>query len=128
MKVAFTERAKKFITLEEAPKAREIIASLKEENIKDLAQTAANIAGGSDTYGSDTYEILKATAEIAKNSRVNDYYDNGTGKLDVWLEIYAYNEYKGFYNIGVYLSDLWQLGGDNSDEIRKHMYLQIYTK
>lgn len=121
MKVAFTKEAKKYITLEEAPKARQIIEECKEYDLADLAQTAARIAGGQDSY-----EILKATAEIAKNARVYDLYGDDSGTLDVWLEIYAFNKYIGFYDIGVYLSDIWQLDGENAAEIKKHMYLREY--
>ena len=121
MKVNFTDDSKRVITIADVPTAKEIINSLKEEDIKELARTASNIAGGCDTY-----EILKAEAEIAKNSRIYNYYNDNSNTLDVWLEIYAYSEYKGFYNIGVYLSDLWSLDGENSKEIKRHMFLRVY--
>lgn len=119
MKVAFTKEAKKFVTIEEAPVAKQIIEECKEYDLSDLAQTAARVAGGQETY-----EILKATAEIAKNARVYNYYESNSGTLDVWLEFYAYNWYRGFFEIGVYLSDIWQLDGDNSEEIKSRMYLR----
>jgi hypothetical protein len=123
MKVAITNESKKCITMEEIKTVKELIKSMKEVDIYEEALRASRLAGDGGSY-----EILKATAEISKNSRIYDYYDNGTGHLDIWLTVYAYNEYYGFYNIGVYLSDLWQLGSDNVDETRSHMFILAYTR
>ena len=48
--------------------------------------------------------------------------------LDIWLTVYAFDPFDGFYNIGVYLSDIWQLSGENADEIKSHMYIEEYTR
>lgn len=128
MKIKFTDEAKKYITVSEAPHVKKIMAYMKEnestESLKDYAEMAARVAGG---YGYD-YEILKVEAEISRNCRAHDNYHEGSGTLDIWLTIYAFNAYKGFYNIGVYLSDLWQLTGDNGEEIRSHMYIAEFVK
>lgn len=128
MKVKFTAEAKKYITVAEAPHVKKIMAYMKEnesdESLKDYAQIAARVASGDW----NDFEILKAEAEISKNCRAHDNYHEGSGTLDIWLTIYAYNAYKGFYNIGVYLSDIWQLTGDNGEEIRSHMYIAEYVK
>ena len=122
MKVMMTDEAKKIITLAEAPYARQIIEDLKEDTgLQDYARMAANVAGGN--YG---YEILKATAEITRNRNVWDQYGEGTGMLDVLLKIYAFSRYRGFYEIHVYLSDIWQITADNTDEIRDRMWIELY--
>ena len=122
MKVMMTNDAKKIITLAEAPYARQIIEDLKEDTgLQDYARMAANVAGGN--YG---YEILKATAEITRNRNVWDQYGEGTGMLDVLLKIYAFSRYRGFYEIHVYLSDIWQIAADNTDEIRNRMWIEHY--
>lgn len=122
MKVMITDDAKKIITLAEAPYARQIIEDLKEDTgLQDYARMAANVAGGN--YG---YEILKATAEITRNRNVWDQYGEGTGMLDVLLKIYAFSRYRGFYEIHVYLSDIWQITADNTDEIRDRMWIELY--
>lgn len=122
MRVMMTDDAKKIITLAEAPYARQIIEELKEDTgLQDYARMAANVAGGN--YG---YEILKATAEITRNRNVWDQYGEGTGMLDVLLKIYAFSRYRGFYEIHVYLSDIWQITADNTDEIRDRMWIELY--
>lgn len=122
MRVMMTDDAKKIITLAEAPYARQIIEYMKEDTgLQDYARMAANVAGGN--YG---YEILKATAEITRNRNVWDQYGEGTGMLDVLLKIYAFSRYRGFYEIHVYLSDIWQITADNTDEIRDRMWIELY--
>lgn len=117
-----TDDAKKIITLAEAPYARQIIEELKEDSgLQEYARMAANVAG--DNYN---YEILKATAEITRNRNVWDQYGEGTGMLDVLLKIYAFSRYRGFYEIHVYLSDIWQITADNTDEIRDRMWIELY--
>lgn len=76
--------------------------------------------------GNYNYEILKATAEITRNRNVWDQYGEGTGMLDVLLKIYAFARYAGFYEIYVFLSDIWQITADNTDEIRSRMWIEHY--
>ena len=122
MKVAFTKEAKEIITLAQAPEAKKVIEYMKDDTgLKDYAEMAARVAGGNDSY-----EILKATAEIALNADNYDVFWQGSGHLDVYLKIYAFNAYKGFFDIGVYLSDVWQICGDNTDEIKSRMYINHY--
>lgn len=122
MRVMMTDDSKKIITLAEAPYARQIIEELKEDTgLQEYARMAANVAGGNYNY-----EILKATAEITRNRNVWDQYGEGTGMLDVLLKIYAFNRLAGFYEINVFLSDIWQITGDNTDEIRDRMWIAHY--
>ena len=124
MKVKITEDTKRIITISEMPAVRKIISELREDNyLKQYASCAARVASG--RY--DTFEILKAEAEIAKNARVWDAYGEGTGNLDVWVNIYAYNPYYGFYDFGVYLTDIWAISDDNKNEIKTHMYIKSYV-
>ena len=125
MKVKITERAKKFLTLEELPVAKQVINDLKEDNeLENYGKIAARIASGTN----ETFEILKAEAEISHNRRVYDAFCEGSGKIDIWMEFYAYNAYAGFYEIGVYLTDLWNSTGDNSDEIKSHMFILEFKR
>lgn len=128
MKVKFTAEAKKIVTVAEVPEVKKIIAYMKEnetaESLKDYAMMAARVASKNGC----TFEILKVDAEIAKNCRAFDNYHEGSGNLDIWLTVYAFSPLNGFYNIGVYLSDIWQLSGDNTVEIKSHMYIEEYTR
>lgn len=128
MKVKFTAEAKKIVTVAEVPEVKKIIAYMKEnetaESLKDYATMAARVASKNGC----TFEILKVDAEIAKNCRAFDNYHEGSGNLDIWLTVYAFSPLNGFYNIGVYLSDIWQLSGDNTEEIKSHMYIEEYTR
>lgn len=125
MKVKFTAEAKKYITVAEMPHVRRIIDEMREDDsLEEYAQMAARVA--SRDWGD--FEILKADAEISRNCRAHNNFHEGSGNLDIWLTIYAYNAYKGFYNIGVYLSDIWNITGDNGEEIRSHMYIAEYVK
>ena len=124
MKIKITKEAKQWMTLAEAPEARKIIEDYKEykpEDAKWFAEAAARVA--SDSNG--TWEILKMDFEIAGNSRANGYY---SGRLDIWMECYAFNSYEGFYAIGAYVSDLEQLDANNREEIKSHMWIRTYKK
>lgn len=125
MKVKITQDAKQYLTVAEMPKVREIIKDMKEDDgLNEYAQIAARIASGENA----DFEILKAEAEIARNGRNWDNFSDGSGKLDIWIEVYAYNNYYGFYNIGAYLTDIWNVTGDNHEEIRQHMYIRKYKE
>lgn len=125
MKVKFTAETKKFVTVAEVPQVKKIIEEMREDDgLKDYAEMAARVASRSN----ESFEILKAEAEIAKNRRAFDNYGEGSGTLDIWIEAYAFNSYKGFYNIGIYLTDVWNISGDNKEEIRNHMYIEEYRK
>lgn len=122
MKVELTEEAKNYISVAEMPAVKQIIKDMKDDdNIIGYAQDAACVASG--WFG---FEILKAEASIAKNCRVWNLYGENTGDLDVYLDIYAFNNYAGFYKIGAYLSDIWSICEDNAEELKEHMYIRAY--
>lgn len=73
-------------------------------------------------------EILKAEAYVTRNCRVyNQMWVEDSSDLDVWINFYAFDEWSGFFEIGVYLSDIWKITGDNAEEIAEHMYVRKYT-
>lgn len=124
MKVKLTEEAKNYISVAEMPAVKQIIKDMKEDDgIIGYAQAAAHVASGWNGF-----EILKAEASIAKNCRVWNQYGENTKDLDIWLDIYAFDSYAGFYEIGIYLSDVWSITGDNSDELKNYMYIEKYKR
>lgn len=125
MKIKITAEAKKWLTVAEMPEVKKIIADMKEyDTLQEDAQTAARIASGSNEH----FEILKCEAEIAGNRRVWNQYGENSGRLDIWVDAYAYSEFYGFYNLGFYMSDIWSVDGDNNEEIRSHMYIREYKE
>lgn len=124
MRVKFTKEMKGIVTVSELPAVREVLDVMKEDaGLKEYAATAARIAARSNTV-----EILKAEAEIAKNRRVFNRYSDISRDFDIWLTVYAFDAYKGFYTIGAYLSDIWDSTGENSEELRSYMYIREYTE
>ena len=125
MKVSISKQSQKVISIEEAPAAKRIVKEMKDDemSVAEYAEIAARVAGGNSKY-----EILKASAEIAKNARVYNRYGEDTNDLDIWIDFYAFNEYKGFFEVGVYLSDIWDICDSNAEEIKSHMYINHYHK
>lgn len=124
MTVKITKEAKKWLTVAQMPIVRQIIASLKEDEITaaDAAKQAASIIFG---Y-SEGVKIFEATAEIAGNRRINNYYTTDSGTLDIWINFSIFDSYKGFVTGGAYLSDIWQQGAIDEEELRSRMFLQVY--
>lgn len=126
MKVSITKNSKKVITLAEASIAQRIIEDLKQNDewtAKDYAVMAVRVA---DPKAWDI-EVLKASAEIAKNARAWDSLCEDSGTLDVWIEATAQTS-NGFVIIGAYLSDIWSISTDNEDYIRSHMYIRRFKE
>ena len=123
MKIQITKEAKRYLTLAEMPEVKKMVSDLKEERIEDYAPIAARIASGRN----DPFELLKAEAEISRNQRIDNGYHDGSGNLDVWMRFYFYNSTFGFYEVGVYLTDLWQSTGENAEEIKQYMYINGFT-
>ena len=103
MKVRFEKEDKKYITLEEAPIVREIIASMKEDEstAEEYADMAIRAACDGNAYG---IEIMKASAKIAKNCRAWNAYSANSNSIDIWIEATAYINNDEFIMIG-YLAD-----------------------
>lgn len=122
MKVKFTKESKAITRVSELPNVNEVIKYFKEDEEGTgnwYFETAARLAGGS------SMKVLKSSAEIARNARAWDRYGN-SADFDVWCNVYAFDPMVGFYEIGFYISDLWELTSDNADEIKSHMYIREY--
>ena len=125
MNVIMSKESKRIITIEEAPIARKIISDMKED--ETTAAEYAKYAINAACKGS-CIEVFKASATIAKNCRINDWYFKGSGNLDVWIEATAQTT-EEFCIIGAYLTDIWSLDGDNSAQVAEdHMYVRIFRE
>lgn len=128
MKVTFEKDFKKHVTLEEAPIVRRIIAAMKEDDtpINTWAEMAVNLVSG---WGECCKKVYEAKASIAKNCRIYNTYDEDSRDFDIWLDITAQAS-NGFYIIGAYLSDIWQIGRDeeNNKTIISNMYVRKFKE
>lgn len=125
MKVSIPLNMKSVLTVAEMPIVRELIKRMREDNDFDqYALSAARVASGDK----DSFSILTQQAQIAKNERVQDYYSDNSGDLDIWLEFIAFSFFGGCYLIGIYLSDVFSITGTASDsELKQHMFIRQYT-
>lgn len=53
------------------------------------------------------FTVYRIDAIFAPNCRVNDAYTCKSGKWDVWMNVVAAHDDKGFYSIEAYLTDVW---------------------
>ena len=125
MKVQFTDDMKRFVTVAEMPAVRKVIKS--ERNDEWTAQEWAKLAAGI-VCPHNSVKVLEVSAEIAKNSRVSDAYDNGTADVDVWIRFIAFAD-DSFVVGGVYhLSDLWAASANNREETISHMHVRQFKE
>ena len=127
MKIQITKEAKNYLTLKDlaAVKAiRDDFAENKEDFSFEI-ELALSIASGVNLSAES---VLKATAEAALNDRIYNYYNEESGHVDIWLRIKAYDSFYGFYDVNCYLSDIWQAGAENKDEIKSHMYIRHFSE
>ena len=122
MKIRIRKDDYKWLTIAEMPIAKTLQQMYKDYDFRADAAMMARVASG--TYGS--FEILKCEPRISGNCRIYDAHDTNSGRLDIWVDAYAYNSYYGFYEFGFYLTDAWQVTGDNNDEIRKNMFVKAF--
>ncbi len=127
MKVRLEKEDKKYFTLDETPIISKVIDSMKEDDStpNDYANIAIQAAFNGNAYN---IEILKASAKIAKNCRVSNAYSDDSADIDVWVEATAYVNCNEFIMIGAYLSDIWQITGDNQSEIASQMYIRKFKE
>lgn len=127
MKIRFSNEEKKYITVAELPIVRQIIADFKEDSgLMEYAEMAVNCAAGE--CGNNCKKIYEATAKIAKNCRAWNDLSEDSGDLDVWIEVSALTYDGRFYIIGAYITDIWQIGGVEKSEIRRHMYIRKFEE
>ena len=127
MKVRLEKEDKKYITLEEAPVVRDIIAYTKEDTttVEEYAEMAIRA-----TYNGKAYdiEVMKASARIAKNARAWNAYNDHSETIDVWVDATAYVNDSEFIIIGAYLSDIWQITGRDDQEVVSYMYVRKFKE
>ena len=130
MKVQITADTKKNITVARLPAARAIVKSCAEDETgaKEYAASAINAALKATTGAvNGCVKVLEASACVARNCRAWCNYDDNSEDLDVWIEATA-ETVEGFAKIGAYLTDIWQLSGDNDAAVLAYMYVRRYVE
>lgn len=117
MKIKVTENTKRAFYMSESG-ALEIMKK-EAEVTKDDLEILVNFFGGG--------ELLKSEAEFAKNANVLDRYGEGTGRADVWIDV-VIEGFKVFYKVGAYLSDIWEIGGTDPEELKRRMYIRKFSE
>lgn len=124
IKVKMTDNSKKAISCSELPIAKRL---MKEANdpaceyaLTDMLNIAARYIAGYDPH------ILESSAEIAKNGRIWNAHFEGSYDLDIWLEFTVYDGGNKFYIVGVYLTDIWNIGGE--EDVKRHMYIRKFCE
>ncbi len=126
----------KHITIGDATRARKILNDFKSgDNTETLDMSELKHAGAVyiNEAWNDNVKIYESSATIS-------YYNGGNGSLltneenaltkyplDIYIELFAKGS-DSCAEIGFYLTDFWQLTGDNADEIRTKAYINIYKR
>lgn len=131
MRVRITSEAKQWLTLAEAPFARQMVEDFKgdETSAAELLKSAATAYQWHSDKNKIGYveRVLEAKAEICANERVDRNIWNA-GRLDIWIE--GTVEFsRGFLKIGACLSDIYQLGSDAAAEnLLQHAYIRAFAE
>lgn len=125
MKVTLSDKSKKLVTLAEMPIVRKMIEQLATEDTSSAAEYVSMVAALPFGRYSAVKKVYDAKASISKNCRVNDYYAENSGNLDVWIDFTAQTT-DGFVVGGAYLSDIWSLGAETREEVLSNMYVKKF--
>lgn len=134
MKINFPKDFKRWYTLNDIEEAKNMEKVLfegydagRKYDFKSEIESAVYLVTGVSA------EVLQVTAEHAKNARLVDnktYFGEEAGISDVWFSIKALDRYIGFYEIGAYLTDIWQIAYgpnyDNREEIKSRFCVREY--
>ena len=124
MKATLQKNYRQLYTLEDLDRAKMVIEHEKED--EETAKGWAAYAVREALKGKDDYltEVIKATAETAKNFRAWNEYGEGTEDMDIWIEATAETGH-GFIKVGAYLSDIWQSG---AVAYKHQMFIKYYKE
>lgn len=128
MKIQINQESKKVLTVSEMPIVRQIVQDFK-DNKDDLSWDLEILK---NIFGAD--EIINSTANISKNCRIYNYFNNESRNIDIWIDATLFCSYSSennggvFYIVGAYLTDIYQATGDNWKELQSRMYVRKFVE
>ena len=128
MKVTMEKNYKDFYTVNDVARAKEVIRSAKEDTTtaKEYLLSASRMI--MQNFSDCPIEALTASASTAKNGRINNFYGDDTGWMDVWIEGIV-KTCDGFIEVGAYLTDIYNISSiTDSADFARHTYFQYYGK
>lgn len=135
IKAKLTTEGKRVITLAEASEVKKVLSYVNgEDNDIDepqidtyILETIARYAAGKSGLYVTGVKIFEASASIAKNQSAHNCYSETSGCIDIWIEITAKINYDCYIEIGMYLSDAWQIAGEYTPcDVWSRTYIQIF--
>lgn len=124
MKIRLNKSEHDYFTVREYEIAKEVIASLKEDSgLLEYASMAARLVGD--------MTVITVDATVCKNSRVRNRYTDDSYDIDVWIEILArgcINGKMAYAEIGVCLTDVWDICPTNHEDILRQMFVEKYIR
>ena len=127
IKVKLTPKSKEILTLAEMPVVKEILNDFA-ENPYSLGEFELGVAARIAARQNGNFSYYDVQAEISKNARIWNAYNDNSRDLDIWITFKAFDPFTGFYEIGCYLTDIWQSTGENGAEIRGRMFIREYKE
>ena len=123
MTAIISDDMKNVLTIAEGEKLCTMNYVISDEDVGDYHKMMLGAVGFDSSCHVYSGQIL-----LAKNERANDNYFNGSGNLDIWIEIKAFKQGVEFCILGAYLSDLWKFDGsdDGYAALRQNMFIEEY--
>ena len=124
MKVKLTSKVRASLYNWEILVSNVIIKNMGEDDTsaKDAAKIAAKAIAGTNSV-----EILRADATMARNARIWDRYFEESERMDVWIDFTAMTD-DGFIIGGAYLTDIWDLADDGREEFCSHAFIRKFAE
>lgn len=123
MTAIISDDMKSVLTIAEGEKLVAMNRSIFDEYVEDYHKMMLGVVGFDNSCHVYSGKIL-----LARNERANDDYFNGSGNLDIWIEIKAFKPGVEFCVLGAYLTDLWKFNSsdDGYAALRQNMFIEEY--
>ena len=128
VKIRISDNSKRIISLAEAEIVNEMLENLRENETETIIPEYLDIVMGCICDSSGDWSFYDIQAEICKNSRIYNFHTHNSGNFDVWIEFKAFDRWKGFYIVGVNLTDIYSITSENHEVMREYMYIKHYAE